>query len=351
MDKVKKIVVVGPQHPDTLPKSVLETLREMSYEVHSVDEREVFGISFAQDIEKRGRLGLKTRIKKRIIEFGMQTSTGLEKSFFEKIADNIEKHNPDLIITHSAWIPPEIIKRLKKNLNAKLVCWFPDHPQNLGRQYILAAPYDFLFFKDKWIVERAKTIGKNAFYLPEACMPKWHKKVDLTDDEKKYYGCDITTAGNIYYFRAIILENLMKRYDVKLWGSIPRWVTLNVRDVFMGKNVTEIEKSKAFNGAKIVLNTFQGEVEGVNQRFFEIAGCGGFQICEHRDEVSSFFEIGREIVTFNDLNDLHEKVKYYLSHPEERKKIADAAYKKAHKFYTFRHRLSEMIEIILKSEN
>ena len=49
----QKIVVVGPQHPDTLPKSVYETLKDMGYDVRSVDEREMLGISHRRDLEKK----------------------------------------------------------------------------------------------------------------------------------------------------------------------------------------------------------------------------------------------------------------------------------------------------------
>ncbi|MDP3725171.1 MAG: glycosyltransferase [Nanoarchaeota archaeon] len=342
----KKIVVVGPEHPDTLPKSVLETLREMGYSAEPVDERELFGFSFKKGMEKGGRLGLWTKTKKAAIETFIKASPKFEARVYGRLAKTVQKYKPDLVIFHSAWIPPQTIGWLKKNTNAKIICWFPDHPGNIGRQYIFAAPYDCVFFKDRWLVERARLLGKNAHYLPEACMPKWHKRVPLTEKEQETYGCDITIAGNMYYYRAMIFEELVKKYKVKLWGSFPRWVDSPAKKAFQGRNVMELEKAKAFNAAKIVVNTFQGEVFGVNQRFFEIAGCGGFQICEHRDIIQEFFKIGEEIITFYTIGDLIEKIGYYLAHPEERKKIADAAYVRAHKEHTFEKRLEKMLEII-----
>lgn len=346
-DNFNSIVVVGPQHPDTLPKSVLVTLRNMGYKTEPVDERKMLGISFKGGVEKRGRIGFFTRFRKAGIETFMKISPKFELHVYNRLACLIESHRPDLIITHSAWIPPQIITRLKKNTGAKIVCWFPDHPGNIGRQYLFAAPYDALFFKDRYLVGRARSLGLNAHYLPEACMPEWHKRVELSAEEERIYGCDIATAGNIYYYRAKVFESLIDRYEVKLWGpAMPHWLDSPVRKAYQGRGVTELEKAKAFNAAKIVVNTFQGEVFGVNQRFFEIAGCGGFQICEYRDEIKEFFEIGKEIITFRDLNELKKQVEHYLAHPEERRKIAEAAYKRAHKEYTFRKRLEEMFRII-----
>ncbi|MBI2035428.1 MAG: glycosyltransferase [Candidatus Liptonbacteria bacterium] len=343
----KNIVVVGPQHADTLPKSILVTLESMGYKVSAVDEREMLGISFKKGVDKNGRLGFFTRAKKAAIETLIVRSSKYEFKTYSRLAGLIEKNNPDLIITVSAKTPPEIISRLKKNTGAKIVLWFPDHPGNIGRQYFFAAPYDALFFKDRFLVDRALSLGLSAHYLPEACMPKWHKRVELTEEEKEIYECDITTAGNMYYFRAKVFEPLIKKYKVKLWGlDIPRWLKSPVKKVYQGRAVSELEKSKAFNGAKIVLNTFQGEFLGVNQRFFEIAGCGGFQLCEHRDEIKNFFEIDKEIVTFKNPTELLEKVDYYLHHDDERKRIADTAYARAHREYTFQKRLEKMFEII-----
>lgn len=344
--KLGKIVVVGPQHSDTLPKSVLITLRNMGYEVDSVDEREMLGFSYRKDIETKGRVGSLTRFRARWHDLIVKNSRSYELRVYNRLARLIEAKNPWLVITHSAWIPPEMVKRLKENTKAKIVSWFPDHPGNLGRQYLFAAPYDALFFKDHFLVERARNLGRNAHYLPEACMPEWHKSVELTDSERDFYGCDITTAGNLYYYRAIIFESLMDAYKVKLWGDVPRWLSSPARGLYQGRSVTELEKAKAFRAAKIVLNTFQGEVSGVNQRFFEIAGCGGFQVCEYNDTVHEFFDVGKEIIVFKTIRDLAEKVDYYLKHPEERKKIADAAYIRAQREYTFQKRLKQMLEIV-----
>ena len=342
----QKIVVLGPQHPDTLPKSVLVTLRGMGYDAHPVDEREVFGFSYGKDIEEKGRVGLSTRLRARWHDFRVKNSHEFELRAWKRIVPGVASHKPDLVIAHSAWIPPETIREIKERTEAKVVSWFPDHPGNLGRQYLFAAPYDALFFKDEFLVDRARSIEKNAFYLPEACMPEWHRPVELTSEEQKKYGCDVTTAGNLYYYRAIIFERIMKKCDVKLWGDVPRWLDSPARAAYQGRSVTELEKSKAFRAARIVVNTFQGEVAGVNQRFFEIAGAGGFQICEHRDAVGKFLAIGKEVVTFRNLAELEERIEYYLAHPEERKKIAEAAQARAHREHTFEQRIAKMLKTI-----
>jgi len=255
---------------------------------------------------------------------------------------------PELIINAYANLPPEIVARIKGETDARVAAWFPDHQANLGRQYLLKAPYDALFFKDPYIVDFCrKKLEKPAFYLPECCNPAWHRRLPLTPADRERYGCDLTTAGNMYYYRALLLEQF-RDYDFKIWGvGYPRWLESPLALNYPGVFVAEEEKSKAFNAAKIVVNTFHfGEIDGVNCRTFEAAGCGAFQIAEARPELPKFFEPDREIVTYETKKELKEKVDYYLNRPRERQEIADRAYRRAHAEHTYKIRLEKMLQIL-----
>jgi spore maturation protein CgeB len=213
---------------------------------------------------------------------------------------------------------------------------------------MLASDLDAWFFKDPYMasVFRDK-LALNAFYLPEACNSVWHRKVELSAEDRRKYGCDLVTASNMYYYRAKSLE-IFQGYDLKIWGkSYPSWLSSPLRSVYQDEYVAEVEKAKAFNAAKIVLNTMHyGEIEGVNCRLFEAAGCGAFQIADWKPALPDLFEPGKEIVTFKTQQELKEKVDYYLARPEERREIADRAYARAHREHTYERRLEKMFEIL-----
>ena len=63
-------------------------------------------------------------------------------------------------------------------------------------------------------------------------------------------------------------------------------------------------------------------------------------------EIEKLFDIGKEIVVYNDLNDLDNKVRYYLENDEEREKIAKAGYERTKKDHTYFERSKRLVEII-----
>lgn len=62
--------------------------------------------------------------------------------------------------------------------------------------------------------------------------------------------------------------------------------------------------------------------ETANMRLFETTGSGGFLLTEHHENLSRYFEIGREIETFRTEDELVEKLHHYLAKPEDRLAIA-----------------------------
>ncbi len=270
---------------------------------------------------------------------------GIDGGFLRR---SVLQFDPQLVLNGYWDVAPSLIAELRRAHRVPIVAWFPDHPVNLRRQYLLAASYDALFIKARYLVELvSQQLGKVAFYLPECCNPLWHHRVELTQSDSAFYGCDITTAGNLYVYRALLME-LLADYNIKIWGpSCPPWLASPVRRFHQNRFVAELEKAKAFNAAKIVLNTLHpAEIGSVNARLFEAAGCGAFQISEHRDAIIEFFEPDTEVVTFHSQAELKEKIDYYLRHEEQRRAIADRSLARAHREHTYELRLRHLLSVV-----
>jgi len=68
--------------------------------------------------------------------------------------------------------------------------------------------------------------------------------------------------------------------------------------------------------------------------------------------LEELFEIGNEIVTYDGtLEDLTEKINYYLKHDSERNRIAENAYQKAISSHTYLHKVKFILEKIEQNKN
>jgi spore maturation protein CgeB len=329
-----RVLISGNIFPDSFARNISATLERQGHVVLTVEE-------------SSSRLDRDSFWSKASSTLG-RALPRVERRRHRALVRAVEAFQPDLILAAHGFLSVEVVRELRSASTAKITVWFPDHLVNLDKQYLLASDYDAWFFKDPYMVDSfGAKLGINAHYLPEACNPLWHHRVELNQAEKRMYGCDLTIAGNMYYYRARMLETF-KDCDLKIWGKgYPRWMNSPLRPRYADVYVGETEKAKAFNGAKIVLNTMHyGEIIGVNCRLFEAAGCGAFQIAEWKQGLPELFEPEREIVTFRTRKELKEKVDYYLTHPKERHEIADRAYARSHREHTYGARLKQMFEIL-----
>jgi spore maturation protein CgeB len=82
----------------------------------------------------------------------------------------------------------------------------------------------------------------------------------------------------------------------------------------------------------------------IKARTFEVPGAGGFLLTEIAPELEQYFTIGSEIATFGSPGELVERVRHYLSHPDERDAIARAGHTRAVAEHTYEQRISEILE-------
>lgn len=86
--------------------------------------------------------------------------------------------------------------------------------------------------------------------------------------------------------------------------------------------------------------------ETTNMRLFEATGAGAFVLTEYRDNLSKYFEIDQEIVTFKDEQELFEKIEYYLHNPEQRIAIAKRGQQRCLKEHSMEKRAGLLNQII-----
>jgi spore maturation protein CgeB len=83
-----------------------------------------------------------------------------------------------------------------------------------------------------------------------------------------------------------------------------------------------------------------------NQRLFHLPANGVMQICDCRSLVGQVFQDGLEIVAYSTTEELIEKVRYYISHEQEREEIARRAYRRTMKEYLFKILMQRAVKMI-----
>lgn len=73
---------------------------------------------------------------------------------------------------------------------------------------------------------------------------------------------------------------------------------------------------------------------GFNFRTYELPAYGVMQICDNKSDLSKVFEVGKEVIGFDTIDECIKLTRYYLSHPGEQREIALAGWKRWKQDYT-----------------
>jgi len=168
---------------------------------------------------------------------------------------------------------------------------------------------------------------------------------------------DVSFVGQNYGPRQEIINYLWKRgVDVAVfgrgwpplgWKHRPFSLLTSSRRV-PGSYVSWRQVVKIYGRSKINLclsNNVTG-IENIKGRNFEVPACRGFLISGPARGLEEFFEIGREVVVYNDLDDLADKIVYYLADDDEREAIAEAGYERTIRNHTYEQRFRQILATI-----
>ncbi len=103
-----------------------------------------------------------------------------------------------------------------------------------------------------------------------------------------------------------------------------------------------------FCNSKININiSLRSITSGIPLRCLDIMGAGGFLLSNYQPELAEFFVPGEEFVYFESESDLISKIQYYLTHEDERCRIAYNGWKKIQEYFSYDVRFSKILQEIL----
>ena len=101
-----------------------------------------------------------------------------------------------------------------------------------------------------------------------------------------------------------------------------------------------------YRKSKINLNvTCRSIISGIPLRVLDIMASGGFLLSNYQQELAEYFVPGEDLVLYESMQDLRDKVNYYLKHEEERSEITYNGYKKVRERFSYDIALCKILEI------
>ncbi len=82
------------------------------------------------------------------------------------------------------------------------------------------------------------------------------------------------------------------------------------------------------------------------KRLFEATGMGACLVTEHTDDLREYFEPDREVVTYHNLEECVEKVKYLLAHPAEAAAIGQRGQARTLRDHTYARRARQLLDML-----
>lgn len=281
--------------------------------------------------------------------------------FYQKIEKICDENRVNFIlIQQNLPVHPDFILKIRSR-NIKTILWVGDDPES---SYLYTVPYvhahDMVFCygvyydEETLIKDRILQWGaKKAHFVPFGVKDyKMNEKLEQVDFVR-YRSNDIVYIGNYYTNKIDRLLELKKIYGKNLQVYGRNWGNLLValkRAAKTGvyirpQSVSVAQQLEIYQSTKIGIN-FHMSFGPSNVRLFELPANGVLQITDNPKGTSELFELGKEVVCYEDISEVPGIINYYLNHDDERVEVAYRGYLKTYLLYRHSFVWGRIIKII-----
>lgn len=147
-------------------------------------------------------------------------------------------------------------------------------------------------------------------------------------------------------YRTNLAASISNKFDFLVFGN--DWQSINGKFL---RNIDTVnyynEMTKVFKLSKININTTRICFDSaLPLRIFDILGAGGFLITDRKNGIEDLFVPGKHLVIYDDLDDLNNKIDFYLKNEKLREQIALEGYKLVKEKHTYNVRLKNIMNIV-----
>lgn len=267
---------------------------------------------------------------------------GISKSNRELIR-TVKHSRPDVTLLYQGrhyW--PKTIRELRKY--SFVVGYHNDDPlgshkhQTRYRHIKRALPFyhGYHCFRDCSLKDLSEVRVKNAAVMMFYFTPWLDYPRTLSSKDHKLFDSDLTFAGHWEddHRMDCLSAAVRKGIQVRLYGRSRGWKPAIPKDIRRILNfeppIWGEDYRKALCGSRIAV-CFLSKMnrDQYTTRVFEIPACGVFLLAERTPVMQQLYEEGKQAEFFSSPEEFLDKARFYLNHPEARKRIAEAGHHRA----------------------
>ena len=251
----------------------------------------------------------------------------------------IQQLKPDIIWFFDPAHTPPILMKTVPNRNSILKVAHISSPLPNLKWF---ENYDLMISSQRSNVNKWNEMNLRAEYFKQAVDQESCYSIDW--ERRKLPLTFIGGISDLHSKRLQILEKISNEFEIKLFGpgkeNIPKSSNLQNKwkNPVWGKEMYEI-----LANSKLSLN-IHGDIsqsEAANLRLLEVTGSGALLLTENQPNLGEYFN-GEEVVTYESINDLVEKINYYMNNDEAASQIAAAGRKRTLMDHTYDNRVIDL---------
>ncbi|OIO67083.1 MAG: hypothetical protein AUJ57_11880 [Zetaproteobacteria bacterium CG1_02_53_45] len=284
---------------------------------------------------------------------------GHEVLFFESLAkldysdyadlnrsllQTVEREKPDIVfcvlMTYEIWL--ETLQLIREGSHAALIHWATDDSWKYEQASRFLAPmFDLHVTTYLSAMKKAEKDGLNNVVLSQWAADSSRMAPPIPADQCRY---QVSFVGSTYGNRKQWVEDLMQRgIHVDTFGY--GWPGGPVEAGEIAGIMRESQVSLNFGDSGVVIEDGKPvRSRQIKARVFEVPGAGGLLATEKAEHLDEYYVSGEEIIVFDDVDDLAEKIEYLLAHPDKRDAIARAGYARTQAEHSYEVRFEPLIK-------
>jgi spore maturation protein CgeB len=256
------------------------------------------------------------------------------------LRETVDRYEPELLLAvmFKNEFEEETLDHLKTTMGGRTIAWFCDDHWRFDSYTRFWAPhFGWPVTTSHRAVERYKAEGINNVLLSQwGCNHFLYQPLPL---EKKY---DVTFVGQPHGNRPEVIRALQRAgIDVHVWGF--GWPNGRISQTEFVRIISESRINLNLSNASV------GRADQLKGRDFEVPGCRGFLITKNTVDLGTYYDLGREVETYESTDDLVDKIRHYLKAVLEREAISEAGYRRTMTDHTMEIRLSRLFDTVLNA--